>query len=735
MSAHADIARDDQGRGATSADSAGAALATAAWFAGHHDLPWTSEAALARLPVGFDGRDRSSLALALAAGGMTTRLVLRKLARLDPAVLPCVLFDRDGVPIVLLDMAPDTRTARIVEPGRDTAEREVSLRDLSRRILSEVMLVTVDDTRADARLAPDAPTRRGHWFWRPMRENWSGWLQVFLAALCVNTLGLALPIFVMNVYDRVIPNLAFVTLWTLAIGVGLALVLDWMLRTLRASVLERIGRRLDTGIASSLFRQAMNLRLGAHPEGAVGVTNHIRDFESVREFFGSASLVSVIDLLFIGLFIAVLYVIVGPLAFVPLLAIPAMLVVALAAKVPMARAVRQSQQVARRRQTVLIETLMGLETVKSLNAEPVMQREWDRASAASARIGGRGRFWSNFATNGTQAIQQFVSIGIIVWGVFLIAEGSITIGALIAANILASRALAPLGTIAQTIFRAQFAMRAMAALSEFMAMPPERDDSIRSTLRVTRGAVDLTGVNFRYPGADVAALTDVSLQIRPGDTVALIGRVGSGKSTLGKLLCGLLQPDGGTIVIDGHAIGHYDPAELRAGIGYLPQDPDLFTGTLRENLLIGQKHVSSDDIDAALHQAGIHGFVATLPRGLDQYIGEKGAHLSGGQRQGVALARLLLRRPKLLFLDEPTNAMDREMETTICARLRAQARAGTGLILCTHRPALANIAERMVVLDRGRKILDGPRESVIERLNRAAPDATGSAPVTDAAAE
>lgn len=696
------------------------ALSTAAWFAAHHGMDWTDAAARARLPAEADGTDPATLSAALAAAGLKSRIIMRRLARIDPGVLPCVLFDRSGQPIVLLDIRPGERKARITEPGSDAPEREVHLRELDRRVTRQVMLITPDDDLADRRLSAQAePSQaRRHWFWGPMRDNRGAWAQVFVAALCINLLSLALPIFVMNVYDRVVPNLAFVTLWTLALGVGVALVLDWALRTVRAGVMERIGRRLDTAVSASLFRHATALRPGAFPTGSAGLASHIRDFEAVREFFGSASLLSLIDLLFIGVFFLVLYWIVGPLAFLPLLAVPVMLIVALSAQLPLARAARDTQAVSARRQSVLTEALGGLETVKSLNAEPVMQREWDRSSAASARIAGRGRFWSNFTANGTQAIQQFVSVTIIVWGVFLIADGRISIGALIAANILASRALAPLGTIAQTIFRAQFAWRAKQALSAFMDMPAEREDRIRSALRVTRGAVTLDAVSFRYPGADQAAVQDLSARIEPGECIALLGRVGSGKSTLGRLLCGLLEPSAGTITVDGYSLSQYDPAELRAGIGYLPQEADLFTGTLRENLIIGRRAATPEEIDRALWLAGMDGFVASLPKGLEQFAGERGYHLSGGQRQGLALARLLLRRPKLLFLDEPTNAMDREMEAMVTERLQTLRDEGVTLILCTHRPALANLAGRMIVMDRGRKLLDGPSETVLARLKQ-----------------
>lgn len=694
-------------------------LAPVAWMAAHHGARFTPAAVRARLPARADLAQPAMLARALAAIGLQSRLVLRKLSAVDPATLPAILFTKAGAPLILLGFSSDGRIARIADPQAALAEQEEPARKLARRITRDVMLVAPDTPGAQGGYAPRHRDTARNWFWGALLANRGAWVQVFVAAFAINTLGLALPLFVMNVYDRVIPNLAFVTLWTLAIGVGIALLLDLALRGVRARILETLGRRLDTGIAATLFAHTLSLRPSARPDGAAVLAHQIRDLETVREFFGSASFVSLIDLLFIGVFLWVLWLIVGPLALVPLIAVPVTIALALVAQWPMGRIAAEAQQTAGQRQAVLHDALQGHETLKTLNAEPVMQRAWERASASAARINGKSRFWATVAGSGTQLVQQAVSVAIIVWGVFLVAEGQITIGALIAANILAGRALAPMGAIAQTIFRARYAGRALRTLSALMDTEPERSATVKSAARVTRGAVRLDGVSYRYPGADRDAIADLSLQIAPGERVAILGRVGSGKSSLGRLICGLLPPDSGTVLIDGQAAGQYDPAELRAGIGFLPQDPELFTGSLRDNLLMGAPRATDAEIAAALQTAGLADFVATHPAGLARFVGERGRHLSGGQRQGLALARLLLCRPKTLFLDEPTNAMDREMEAQVTERLRALSDAGTGLILCTHRPQLAALASRWIVLDQGRIMLDGNREMVTAKLGGA----------------
>jgi ATP-binding cassette subfamily C protein LapB len=705
-------------------DAAHAGLVIVEWFARNLGQPYSQASVLARLPSDPDITDRALTVRALETVGLRSKLTQRDLRRLDPIVLPCLLFTKDGgQPIILKTISSDRKTVEIVNFNESPSEQEMRLSRLRRSTDGTVMLVTPNGNRAESLLSPEtraAGREYRHWFWTPFWANWKIWAQVILAVFVLNILSVALPLFVMNVYDRVIPNLAYVTLWTLAIGVIIAMVLDLILRILRNGMLETIGKRVDVKAATQIFRQAMNIRMLDRPGGAAGITNTIRDFEMVREFFASSTFVSLIDLLFIGVFIAVLFAIVGPLAWVPLVAVPVVIIMALFAQIPIGRTVEKAQAVATKRNVVLVESLFGIETIKSLNAEPVMQREWEKAVSQSALISGRTRFWSNFAISGTMITQQLVSVGIIIWGVFLVADAQITIGGLIAANILAGRVLSPLGNIAQTLFRAQHAIKAMRNLSSFMKLPVENSNVVENSLRVTRGAIEFKDVTFAYPDAPSASLSHINLRIEPGETVALLGRVGSGKSTLGKLCNGLLSPQSGLILIDGQEIGQYDPAELREGIAYLTQDTDLFTGTIRENLLIGRPNATDEQINRALYFAGMDVFIAENPMGLQQFIGEKGNRLSGGQRQGLAIARLVLRNPRLAFLDEPTSAMDQQMETTITNRLGELSREGMGLILCTHRQSLADIATRIVVMEKGQKVLDGPRAEVAAKLRQIA---------------
>lgn len=706
-------------------------LSVVEWMARYHGQPFVAAGVVGRLPDGFSQAGVDGYVRALDVVGLRARGIRRKISRLDLGSLPVVLIAKSGAPLILVGLDDKGRAATVVDAMSGESE-DLSVRALNRRVSRDVILVTTKTAEVASRLSPDAlkiVPRKGHWLWSELGRHKAAWFQVLIAALGVNLAGLALPIFVMNVFDRVIPNLAFVTLITLAIGVALALGLDMLLRLLRSAIIQRVSRRADLSLASHLFRLAMAQRMLARKGGATGAITNLRDFESVRDFFTSSTLVSLIDLAFIGIFLTVLTMIVGPLAWIPIAAIPVMLVIAVMAQIPIARAARQAQQMTVKRNQVLIETMTGLETVKSVGAEPILQREWENAVAASSRVTAKTRNWSNFTGSATVLVQQSVSAGIICLGVFLVAEGTVSIGALIAANILAGRTLAPLAGIAQTIFRANFALWSMRSISQFVETEIEQRSALRSDLMVHDGRIEMRGVSFVYPDLKIPAIRDFSAIFEKGQTTALLGRIGSGKSTLGKLLNGTYQHQEGSILIDGHEIGQFEPAELRSGIGYLPQDPVLFTGTIRENITLGVPAASDDDIMQALYLAGIDAFVASLEDGLDYYIGEKGERLSGGQRQALSLARLLIRKPKFLFLDEPTNAMDHQSEALAIERLKLLQDQGVGMVLCTHRMSLAAIADRYLVVEAGRKALDGPKDVVLRQLSKGVE--SGSAQVAE----
>lgn len=684
------------------------------WFASFFAQPYSRTAVAARLSGQTDLNRSGPLAAMLETVGLKNTIYRKKLRRLDPIVLPCVAFRKDGSALIVTGLDRKTGQATWLDPDDQMAEQTGRIRDLQKRVTRELMLVTFEDANSPTGVKA---RRSGHWFWAPVRAHWASWLQVILASFLLNLMGLALPLFIMNVYDKVVPNLSFVTLWTLAIGVGLAVCADLILRTVRLSTIESISQRIDLKVGASLYRHALDLGILTRPGGSAALAGQIREYETVKDFFASSTFVSFFDLAFIAVFLFVLYAIVGPLAYLPMIAIPVVLIIAMICRSAIDTTAQSAVQLAGRRQTVLMESLHGVETIKTLNAEGIMQREWETAIAATSRVTGRARFWSNFSINSTIFIQQAVSVGIIVWGVYLISERQISVGALIAASILSGRALGPLSAIAQATFRLQYVIKSLRSLNQMMKLTGDKPKTVRSHLQVKSAKLELTGVTFSYPDTQVPALQDLSLTVEQGECVALLGRVGSGKTTLGKLLCGLIEPDQGTMRLDDFGLNQYDRAELRDGVGYLPQNCDLFTGTLRENLLLARPEATQDEIEKALYYSGLGTFVSSNSSGLEMQISENGSRLSGGQAQALVLARVLLKSPKLLFLDEPTNSLDQEMERIVCTRLKELNEDGTTLILSTHRQSLSAIADRFVILDSGRKVLDGSKESVMKRLS------------------
>lgn len=689
------------------------------WLAKNFSRPFAGSAVIQGLPVDYEQMGIHILPSILEAVGLKSHFKTLSISNIDPAILPCVLFTHEGQPVVLKKITQDGKSCELVSFQDEAVTTVEPFKAVRKLFQKEVLLVSIDSDVLSTHKDESATGKNNktpHWFWRPVRRHWGAWFQILIAAFGTNILGLALPIFVMNVYDRVIPSLALVTLWTLAIGVSIALFFDLILKLVRTRILERAGRQIDLKIASDLFKHAMNIRLLERKGGAATIANQIRDFEAVRDFFTSSSFVSVIDLFFIGIFVFFLWVIVGPIAIVPLLAVPLVIVIAFIAQIPIGNSVERMQQLSSKKYLVLIESLLGVETIKSLNAQPVMQKEWENAVSASSQINSRTKFWSNFAISSTMLIQQSVSVIIIIWGVYLVSAGEITVGALIAANLLAGRVLAPLGNISQTLVRARQATNSLSSISQYMKIPTESDNVVQSELCVSKGALEFNNVSLKYPDSQVDAISEFSLKITPGESIGLLGRVGSGKTTIGKLFSGLIQPDTGIILVDGHEIQQYEPSVLRDGLGYLPQDPEMFTGTIRENILLGRPDATEEEIRQALYYSGMDYFISESPEGLNQFIGEKGDRLSGGQRQSISLARLILRRPPVMFLDEPTNAMDHTTETIITSRLKELINEGTTLIVSTHRHSITNILDRLVIIDKGKKILDGKRDAVLKHL-------------------
>ncbi len=658
---------------------------------------------------------------AAARAGLSSKIVQRPLNQLSGVVLPAVVCLTGGGFVVVEEIDRASNTARIACGGYP--QREIAMEDLARDHLGYIVLLSPVGGNEDAGVATHRHGRvEGHWFWSTIKAFWPNYLQVVVAALVINVLALAMPLFTMNVYDRVIPNFAVPTLIALSIGITFALVFDFVLRQVRGEIVEIAGKKADMILAGRIFEHVLSVSLAKRPVSAGAFAHQVREFETVRDFFTSATLISLTDLLFIFIFLLVMFMLVGPLTLVPLIAVPIIIGITLLIQIPLEKAVQETQREAAMRHSVLIEAIGGLETVKAVAGEGRLQSAWDRAVAATARSSHAARFWSTLATGITSFFTQFVSIAILLWGVFLVQDGTVTAGALIASMMLSGRVLGPLASISATLTRAQQTRVALRGLNAVMELEGERPRGARFVARtVNDGSLAFEGVSFTYPESPVPALSDITFRIAPGERVGVIGRMGSGKTTLGRLVSGLYAPEEGIVLVDGIDARQYDPADLRRGVALVGQDADLFSGSLRDNIVFGRPEASDAEVVAAARLAGVDDFAGRHPKGYAMPIGERGRSLSGGQRQCVGLARALIRDPRILFLDEPTSAMDVASEREFLIRLTDVARGGRQtIVISTHRLSLLNLVDRLLVFERGKLVADGPRDKVLEKLRMAA---------------
>jgi ATP-binding cassette, subfamily C, bacterial LapB len=656
---------------------------------------------------------------AAARMGMSARLQRTALEHIDPATLPAVLVLHDNKACVLQGWSADGQTAQLLLP--ETAQGAVHLprSDLAARYAGVVLFVR-PHFRFDARAPEQRRSAAGHWFWRALLAQRFVYRDVLLAALLVNLFALALPLFSMNVYDRVVPNRAIETLWALAIGMGLVLAADFALRKLRSRFVDEASARIDIELSSRLMERVLGMRLENRPESVGSFASNLRGFEQVRDFIASSTVTALIDLPFAALFLLV------TLWISPWLALPtlAVFVVIIAmgwvAQRRLHVLAETTYRASAQRNATLIESLAGIETIKTQSAEGVIQARWEKVNQFLARVNVRMRALSASALYAAGTLSQLASLAVVVIGVYLIGERELTMGGLIACSMLAGRALAPAGQIVGLLMQYQGARTALESLDVLMAKPVERptpDEGGQPFVqrREFKGEIELRNVRFKYPGRDDLALDGVSFRIQPGERVALIGRVGSGKSTVQRLMLGLYQPTEGAVLLDGIDIRQLDPADVRRNLGYVSQDVLLFYGSLRDNITLGLPYADDSAILAAAETAGLADFVNRHPRGFDMPVGERGESLSGGQRQCVGLARALLHNAPVLLLDEPTSAMDFSTEAQITSRITAWAQHKT-VVLVTHRTSLLAMVNRVIVVDGGKVVADGPRDRIMEAL-------------------
>jgi ATP-binding cassette subfamily C protein LapB len=652
---------------------------------------------------------------AAARAGLQGRWLRRALDKIPALAMPALLLLREGRSAVLLGWDEQGR-ARIMpsesEGGEVLVSAQVLAEDYSGQVFFAQPLHKFDFNRGE--LIPRATS----WFRDTLKRSRWLYIDAIAASFLISLIGLATPLFVMNVYDRVVPNQAEATLWVLAIGICGVYLFDLLLKTLRGLCLDLAGKKTDLIISATLFERVVGMAMKYRPARVGSFAQNIHEFQSLRDFLASLTLASVIDLPFTLLILAVIAMIGGHLVWIPVLAFPLVALIGWALQRPLAETMERTMALAAERQSSLIESLAGLDAVKVNNAESERQYLWEQTIGTLSRLELRARMLSSLAMNATMLLQQLAGVIVIVFGVYQIIDGQLSMGGLIACYMLSSRALGPLTQLSGLLTRYQQARVTLESVNQMMTLPQERQEEERPLKRqALQGAIEFRQLDFHYPDQQQAALQNINLVVRPGEKIGIIGRSGSGKSSLAKLIVGLYQPDAGSLLVDGVDVRQLDVSDLRHNIGYVPQDIQLFSGTLRDNLAVGARYVEDELVLQASELAGVHEFVRLHPKGYELQVGERGQNLSGGQRQNVALARALLLDPQILLFDEPTSAMDNTGEERLKQRLAAVIGSKT-LLLVTHRASMLSLVDRLIIVDRGQIIADGPKGSVMEALKK-----------------
>ena len=685
-------------------------------LAQHHGISVTPQSLISGLPTTLDTFTPDLLVRSAKRAGIKSRLEKVGLADLPSNALPAIVL-LEGNESALIESMSDDGNAIIFDPKCGDDSQVISLEELQRKTSGFVLLAR-PKFRLNASQLGSIGLKSDHWFWSVMLAHRGLYRDVIYTSLFVNFLALSLPIFTMNVYDRVVPNAAFETLWVLAIGVSIAVVADVGLRIMRGYFLDYSARRIDVDLSAAILEKTLGMRLEHKPVSVGSYAASLRSFEFLRDITTSASLTGFIDIPFAFVFLLVVAWI-SPYLLIPIvIGIALLLMLALTLRSKLEQLTETTYAASAQRNATLIETLSGLETLKALGAESVMQRQWEEATRFLASQNLQSKNLQQWLSQLSSALQRFVQMAVIVLGVYLISAGKLTMGGLIACTMISSRATAPFAKLGSLITQYQNASVAMQAMDALFDTPSEyRAEGGFLSRESFSGAYEFKNVSFRYPNSELQSLTATSLKLGAGEHIAILGRIGSGKSTLSKLALGLFQATEGEIRVDGVDIRQLDPHEYRGSVGYVPQDITLFTGTLRENITLGRPSISDAQLIKAVERAGIADWVNRHPLGFDMPISERGDSVSGGQRKCIAVARALVTEPNILILDEPTGGTDQTTERMIIESLK-EFIEGRTLVVITHRNSLLALVDRIVVIDRGKIVADGAKDAVVNALRQ-----------------
>ena len=690
-----------------------------------HNNPYSADALTIGLPV-KDGDEielfslkssRSLFSRAASRAGFASTLVRKDLEQISPLVLPCILMLRGKKACILQSFSKDKKTANIITPELSTGTSTIEISKLKEEYLGYAYYLKREFVPEDTSSTKLIDAGNDHWFWGTLKRSKKIYFDVVLASFIINLFVLASPLFTMNVYDRVVPNNAVETLWVLALGVSVVYGIDLFLKFVRSYFLEIAGKKSDIIMSSILFERVMDMKFSNKPKSVGSFASNLKEFDTVRNFFSSASLAAIVDLPFAIIFLIVTYFIGSYIVLVPIVIMIAILCYTFFIKDPLQNAIKSTFEALAIKNGILIESLSSLETIKTLGASGHIQWNWEEATGEIANRSIKSKIITTSITTVTSFLVQLNTIAIIVLGVYMIQDTHLTMGGLIAAVMLSSRAIAPMGQVASLAANFEQTKTAYQSLSKIMQMPVERPEGKKFVRRNSfDGKIEFKNVSFTYPDTTKGSLDRINFVIQPGEKVGIIGKNGSGKTTLQKLILGLYSPTEGSVLIDGIDINQIDPADLRRNIGYVPQDVVLFKGTVRENIVQKAPYVDDIQIIKAAKVSGVDEYVNAHPLGFDMPVFERGDGISGGQRQSIAVARAFLLDSPIILLDEPTNSLDNTVENKLKINLKTNT-ANKTMLLVTHRTSMLDLVDRLIVMDNGKILLDGPRDEVLARLS------------------
>ncbi|MBI4356296.1 MAG: type I secretion system permease/ATPase [Gammaproteobacteria bacterium] len=646
--------------------------------------------------------------------GFISEKSLRPFSALSHLLQPAVLCLKDNRYAVWVKQE-DKATATLYVPEKEEVQ-STPLSTLKEVYTGTILLFQDPSVLEDQEVEPWDFPKGNEWFWNTLKNHWRLYAYALVATVLLNVFVLASPLFIMIIYDRVVPNSAFETLWVLSIGVmGIALF-DFIVRSIRAYLVDFVGKRTDFLASRTLLKQILSLKMEVKQKSAGAIANTLREFESIRDFMTSATLTILGDFPFVLFFILVIALIGGATALVPLSALPLVFIAGKLIQMPLSKVVNQGFQEAARKNALLFELLHSIETIKSAGLEPWAENSWEVHVGKTATTHLKSRLLSALATHFAQFVLMLATVALMIVGVYEIDKGQMTLGGLIACVILNSRVMGPLVQIAQILVRYQSSAAAFKALNHIMSLPIERPPQKQFIHRKSlQGEVEFQELSFTYPESPIETLKNLSFNVKSGERVGIVGRIGSGKSTLLKMVSSLYEPKKGACLIDGLDVRQIDPTDVRRNIGFVQQDVVLFYGTIRDNITFGAPFIEDERILTVSKISGVDYFIRQHPSGFDQIVGERGEALSGGQRQAIVIARALLLDPPIILLDEPTAHMDHTSEQTFIHQL-TPILANKTLLLVTHRTSLLNLVNRLIVIDRGEVVADGPKEIVLKKL-------------------